>query len=413
MINYNKKTLKDVDLKDKTVIVRVDFNVPIKDNKVIDDTRIVQALDTIKYLIEQNCKIVLLSHLSRIKSLEDISSKKKSLRPVYENLKTKLNNIKFLEENVGYDVVEAVKQLKHKEVLLLENTRYNDVDNQGEVVKKESKNSPELGRFWASLADVFVNDAFGTSHRAHASNVGIAANISQSCIGFLVQKELEALSKLTNNPQRPFVVILGGAKVSDKLKVIESLLKSADQILIGGGMVNTFNKAKGYHIGKSLFEPEMLETAKKILAEDKDNKIILATDQMVTKASTITDIKTAPAGKCVFAKDEAENEDFEALDIGDESIKTFKSYIAKAKSIFWNGPLGVFENPNYERGSYEIAKAISESDSYSVIGGGDSAAAANQFKLADKFSFVSTGGGASLTFMEQTVLPGIEAIQSK
>lgn len=413
MINYNKKTLKDVDLKDKTVIVRVDFNVPIKDNKVIDDTRIVQALDTIKYLIEQNCKIVLLSHLSRIKSLEDISSKKKSLRPVYENLKTKLNNVKFLEENVGYDVVEAVKQLKHQEVLLLENTRYNDVDSQGEVVKKESKNSPELGRFWASLADVFVNDAFGTSHRAHASNVGIAANISQSCIGFLVQKELEALSKLTNNPQRPFVVILGGAKVSDKLKVIESLLKSADQILIGGGMVNTFNKAKGYHIGKSLFEPEMLETAKKILAEDKDNKIILATDQMVTKASTITDIKTVPAGKCVFAKDETENEDFEALDIGVESIKTFNSYIAKAKSIFWNGPLGVFENPNYERGSYEIAKAISESDSYSVIGGGDSAAAANQFKLAEKFSFVSTGGGASLTFMEQTVLPGIEAIQSK
>ncbi|MDC4163351.1 phosphoglycerate kinase [Mycoplasma bradburyae] len=412
MITYNKKTLKDIDLKDKTVIVRVDFNVPIKDGKVADEKRIIEALPTIKYLIEQNCKIILLSHLSRIKSLDDITSKKKSLKAVYENLSTKIDNVKFLEQNFGYEVVEAVKKLQPKEVLLLENTRYNDVDHTGEVVKKESKNSQELGRFWASLADVYVNDAFGTCHRAHASNVGIAKNIGQSCVGFLVQKEIEALSKLTDSPKRPFVVILGGAKVSDKLKVIESLLKTADHILIGGGMVNTFNKAKGFHIGKSLFEPEMLDTAKKILEEDKENKIVLATDQMVTKASEITDIKTAKAGKCVFAKDQ-EDEDFEALDIGEESIKTFKEYIAKAKSIFWNGPLGVFENPNYERGSLEIAKAIAESDSYSVIGGGDSAAAANKFNLAEKFSFVSTGGGASLTFMEDTILPGIEAIQEK
>ncbi|MDC4183340.1 phosphoglycerate kinase [Mycoplasma bradburyae] len=412
MITYNKKTLKDIDLKDKTVIVRVDFNVPIKDGEVADEKRIIEALPTIKYLIEQNCKIILLSHLSRIKSLDDITSKKKSLKAVYENLSTKIDNVKFLEQNFGYEVVEAVKKLQPKEVLLLENTRYNDVDHTGEVVKKESKNSQELGRFWASLADVYVNDAFGTCHRAHASNVGIAKNIGQSCVGFLVQKEIEALSKLTDSPKRPFVVILGGAKVSDKLKVIESLLKTADHILIGGGMVNTFNKAKGFHIGKSLFEPEMLDTAKKILEEDKENKIVLATDQMVTKASEITDIKTAKAGKCVFAKDQ-EDEDFEALDIGEESIKTFKEYIAKAKSIFWNGPLGVFENPNYERGSLEIAKAIAESDSYSVIGGGDSAAAANKFNLAEKFSFVSTGGGASLTFMEDTILPGIEAIQEK
>ncbi|QZX49398.1 phosphoglycerate kinase [Mycoplasma sp. E35C] len=412
MVTYNKKTLKDVDLKDKTVIVRVDFNVPIKDGKVADEKRIVAALPTIKYLIEQNCKIILLSHLSRIKSLDDIKSNKKSLRPVYENLAAKIDNVKFLDKNEGYDVVEATKKLQPKEVLLLENTRYNDVNEAGEVVKKESKNSPELGKFWASLAEVFVNDAFGTSHRAHASNVGIAKNIKDSCVGFLVQQELEALSKLTNKPARPFVVILGGAKVSDKLKVIESLLKTADHILIGGGMVNTFNKAKGFHIGKSLFEPEMLDTAKRILDNDKDNKIILATDQMVTKASEITDIKTAKAGECVFAKDQ-EEEDFEALDIGVESIQTFKSYIQKAKSIFWNGPLGVFENPNYERGSLEIAKAIANSDSYSVIGGGDSAAAANKFKLADQFSFVSTGGGASLTFMEDTVLPGIECIQEK
>lgn len=412
---YNKKTLKEVDLDNKVVIVRLDLNVPMDGKQITDEGRIVASIPTLKYLIDKNCKIICLSHLGRIKTLEDKISNKKSLEPVAEKLQKYFDGItkvKFLNKNTGDLVLSAVKELQHKEILLLENTRYNDVDDQGNLVKLESKNDENLGKFWASLADVFVNDAFGTAHRAHASNVGIASKISVSCIGFLIQSELEALQKVTNNPNRPFVVILGGAKVSDKLAVIKALMNQANKILIGGGMANTFFKAKGLDVANSKYEEDLLTVANEILSSEHAHKIVLPIDQLgATTFDNVDPIlresidKPWPNPSCM------------SLDIGPRTIKLFKEHLLGAKTIFWNGPLGVFEFSKYSNGTNEIAKIVCElttnQDMYSVIGGGDSAAAITKLNLNNQVSFISTGGGASLTLLEGHELPGIAAIQDK
>lgn len=406
----NKKTLKDVDLKGKKVIARLDFNVPIKEGKITDTKRIVATLPTLNYLIQNNCKIILLSHLSRIKSTDDIKSGKKSLKLVAEELQRQLpnNKVTFVDASVGQKVVDAANNLQPGEVILLENTRYNDVNENNEVVKKESKCDNELGKFWASLAEVYVNDAFGTAHRKHASNVGIAQNIGTSCIGFLVEKELQNLSKVSENPEKPFVAIMGGAKVSDKLKIVNHLVEIADYVLIGGGMVFTFLKAQGYDIGNSLLETEMIDEAKKILAKG-GNKIILSTDAYC--ALSFEDTKPE------YRKIEDGLNGLMGLDIGPRTIEDFKAKLMTAKSVVWNGPVGVSEFKNFTYGTVEICKILKEitaKGTFTVIGGGDSAAAAISlgFKESD-FSFISTGGGASLALIEGSVLPGVEAIQNK
>ena len=406
----NKKTLKDVDLKGKKVIARLDFNVPIKEGKITDTKRIVATLPTLNYLIQNNCKIILLSHLSRIKSTDDIKSGKKSLKLVAEELQRQLpnNKVTFVDASVGQKVVDAANNLKAGEIILLENTRYNDVNENNEVVKKESKCDNELGKFWASLAEVYVNDAFGTAHRKHASNVGIAQNIGTSCIGFLVEKELQNLSKVSENPEKPFVAIMGGAKVSDKLKIVNHLVEIADYVLIGGGMAYTFLKAQGYDIGNSLLETEMIDEAKKILAKG-GNKIILSTDAYC--APSFEDTKPE------YRKIEDGLSGLMGLDIGPRTIEDFKAKLMNAKSVVWNGPVGVSEFKNFTYGTVEICKTLKEittKGTFTVIGGGDSAAAAISlgFKESD-FSFISTGGGASLALIEGSVLPGVEAIQNK
>ncbi|MDR0739418.1 MAG: phosphoglycerate kinase [Mycoplasmataceae bacterium] len=407
----NKKTLLDINCKDERVIVRVDFNVPIKDGKVVDPKRIVAAIPTIKHLLDNNCKVILLSHLSRIKTLDDIKSGKKSLKPVADVLQQLLpnNQVIFLNFNRGRKLITAVEELQHKQILLLENTRYCDVNDAGEVVKLESKCDEQLGKEWASLANIFVNDAFGTAHRKHASNVGIAKHIPTSCIGFLIQKEIENLSKIVHNPQRPVVTILGGAKVSDKLKVINNLLKIADKILICGGMAYTFLKAQGVDIGSSLLETEMLDEAKNILAKGKD-KIILPQDFYCAPefADVLPTIRTVTQGLNGVM----------GLDIGDQTLINFGSELVGAQTVFWNGPAGVFEFKNFQTGTRGICsilkKLTQHHHAFTLIGGGDSASAAVSlgFKESD-FSFISTGGGASLEFIEGATLPGIEAIQNK
>lgn len=409
-MNYNKKTLNDIKVDNKKVIVRVDFNVPIKDGKITDDKRIKAALPTIKHLIDKKCKIVLLSHLSRIKSLDDIKSNKKSLKVVYEDLKNKLPNTKiiFHENNVDPNLVSIVNNLEEGSIILLENTRYQDVNANGEVVKLESKNNPELGKFWASLGEVFVNDAFGTAHRAHASNVGIASNIKESCLGFLVQKEIEMLNKALTNPEKPVVAIFGGAKISDKIKSIENIGKIADKILIGGGMAFTFFKAKGYEIGKSLVEEESLPIAKELLTKYAD-KIVLPLD---SRCSTAFE-NNAPK---IFTNEQFEK-DYMGLDIGDKTIEEFKNIIQKAKTVIWNGPLGVCEFSHYEVGTLKVCESIANATvnnkAFTIIGGGDSAAAAIKLGFEEKFTHISTGGGASLEFFEGKELPGIASIQNK
>ncbi|MDR0675331.1 MAG: phosphoglycerate kinase [Mycoplasmataceae bacterium] len=406
----NKKTLNDIDCNNARVIVRVDFNVPIKDNIVTDRKRIVAALPTIQHLLNNKCKIILLSHLSRIKSLDDIKSNKKSLKPVAEVLQELLpnNDVEFLNVNRGQMVIDAVEKLEPGQILILENTRYCDVNEKGEVVKLESKCDENLGKEWASLASIFVNDAFGTAHRKHASNVGIAQHIPISCIGFLIQKEIVNLSKIAHNPNHPVVAILGGAKVSDKLKVINNLLNIADKVLICGGMAYTFLKTQGVDIGSSLLETEMLDEAKKILTKGKD-KIILPQD-----------FRCAPEFADVFPINRTKIQGLNgvmALDIGDQTLLNFGNALIGAQTVFWNGPAGVFEFKNYQSGTKGICsilkKLTEHHHAFTLIGGGDSAAAAVSlgFKEAD-FSFISTGGGASLEFIEGSPLPGIEVIQN-
>lgn len=407
-MTYDKKTLRDVNVENKTVIVRVDFNVPIANGMVDDDKRIKAALPTINYLLENNAKIVLLSHLGRVKKLEDLQ--KRTLKPVFEYLKNALPNVNitFEENNVDPKLADRVKKMENKSIMLLENTRFNDIDEKGEVVKKESKNDPKLAKFWASLGEVYVNDAFGTSHRAHASNVGIASNIKESCIGFLIENELNMLSKAVNNPEKPVIAIFGGAKISDKIKSIENIAKIADKILIGGGMAYTFQKAKGYEIGKSLFEEETFEVAKELLAKYED-KIVLPLD--VLAATEFADVKPK--------KFKVTNIDpnYEGLDIGKKTVKEFGKYLKTAKTVIWNGPLGVCEFTNYAKGTSAVCKLIAKygmkNNAFTLIGGGDSASAAIKLGFENSFSHISTGGGASIQFLEGNELPGIVAIQNK
>ncbi|RXK18060.1 phosphoglycerate kinase [Macrococcus sp. DPC7161] len=394
-----KKIVSDLQLKDKKVLVRVDFNVPMKDGSITNDNRIVEALPTIKYIIEQGGKAILFSHLGKVKTEED--KEKLSLAPVAKRLSELLEKeVTFVPETRGEKLESAIDQLKSGDVLLFENTRFEDLDG-----KKESKNDPELGKYWASLGDVFVNDAFGTAHRAHASNVGVASNL-ESAAGFLMEKEIKFIGDVVANPERPFVAILGGAKVSDKIGVIENLLNVADKILIGGGMAYTFLKAQGKEIGQSLLEEDKIDLANDLLAR-ANGKIVLPVDGLVTKEfSNDGEIKAVSVDEIP--------QDLQSLDIGPKTIELFKSELQGAKTVVWNGPMGVFEMSNFAKGTIGVCEAIAElSDATTIIGGGDSAAAAMQLGFAEKFTHISTGGGASLEYLEGKVLPGIDSISEK
>jgi len=395
----HKKTLKDLDFKNKKVIVRFDFNVPIENNQITDDTRIKASIATIKYLQEQDAKIIMLSHLGRIKSVNDQNHY--SLAPVAKRLSEILKlPVTFINETRGAKLEQAINNLKNKDLLLIENTRYEDLNG-----KKESNNDQELGQYWASLGDFFVNDAFGTAHRAHASNVGIASYIKSSCIGFLIEKELTMLNKITINPARPFIAVIGGAKVSDKINVIKQLLTIADKVIVGGGMAYTFMKALGYSIGTSLYEADKLRIAKEIIALG-ENKLVLPLDFKTT--TTFKDIKGLNTKDCNIAQDHM------GMDIGDQTIALFSKTLVGAKTVFWNGPLGVFEMSNFTNGTKAICETIANlKNAFSLIGGGDSAAAAVKFDYETKFSFISTGGGASLAYVEGKNLPGIDAIENQ
>lgn len=396
----SKKTITNLHLEGKTVLIRVDFNVPMKDGAITDDNRIVQALPTIQYAIDHNAKVVLFSHLGRVK--EEADKAKNSLGPVAVRLSELLGKtVTFVPQTRGKELEVAIQNLKEQEVLMFENTRFEDING-----KKESKNDPELGAYWASLGDVFVNDAFGTAHRAHASNAGIAANIECTVAGFLMEKEIKFIGEAVDNPQRPFVAILGGAKVSDKISVIENLLSKADKILICGAMAYTFFLAKGYDVGKSKVELDYVDFAKSLLEKAK-GKIILPVDNVVAKEfsadaeATILDV-VLPHG------------DLMGLDIGPKTIELFKKELAGAKTVVWNGPAGVFEFEKFANGTISICKAISElADAVTIIGGGDIAAAAIQLGYENKFTHISTGGGASLEYLEGKELPGVAIIAEK
>lgn len=396
-----KKSIKDLNLNGKKVILRVDFNVPIADGKIADMKRIDAALPTIKYILDNGASIILLSHLGRIKTEED--KKSKSLKIVADKLKEMLSNkITFINETRSKEITKAAKSLKPGEILFLENTRFEDLNK-----KAESSNNPTLAKYWASLGDVFVNDAFATAHRAHASTVGIANYVKESALGFLMEEEVKELSKLLKGFKRPFISIIGGAKVSDKLKVLEKLFTIADKVLIGGGMAYTFKKALKKEIGTSIFEQDRIEEVKKYLSLYKD-KIVLPIDNAITR-----EFANNPA---VFTSSKNDNipADYMGLDIGPETIRLFSREIANAKTIFWNGPLGVTEFSEYEKGTKAIAIAIADNkDVFSVVGGGDSVTAINKLGYQDKFSFISTGGGASIEFIQNGTLPGIDAIQDK
>ena len=397
-----KLTVKDVELKGKKVLVRVDFNVPLKDGVITNDNRISAALPTIKYILEHGGRAILFSHLGRVK--EEADKEGKSLAPVAADLAKKLGqDVAFLPGVTrGAELEAAINALKDGEVLLVENTRFEDVDG-----KKESKNDPELGRYWASLGDgIFVNDAFGTAHRAHASNVGISANVEKAVAGFLLENEIAYIKEAVENPVRPFVAILGGSKVSDKIGVIENLLEKADKVLIGGGMTYTFYKAQGIEIGNSLVEEDKLEVAKALL-EKANGKLILPVDSKEANAfADYTEVKDTDG--------EAVDPGFLGLDIGPKSIAKFDQELTGAKTVVWNGPMGVFENPDFQAGTIGVMDAIVKQPGVkSIIGGGDSAAAAINLGRADKFSWISTGGGASMELLEGKVLPGLAALTEK
>ena len=382
-----KLTVRDIDLKGKKVLVRVDFNVPVRDGVITDDNRIVQALPTINYILENGGKAVLFSHLGRIKSEED--KEKNSLKIVSERLSELLGKpVLFVGETRGKKLEEAINNLNEGELLMFENTRFEDLDG-----KKESKNDEELGKYWASLGDVFVNDAFGTAHRAHASNVGISSNIDVAVAGFLLEKEINFIGGTLENPERPFVAILGGAKVSDKILVIENLLKVADKILIGGGMSFTFYKAMGYNVGTSLLEEDKVELAKELL-EKANGKIVLGPDVATSKAFS------NDSEKSFHDVEEIPNDEM-GLDIGPKSIELFKEILKDAKTVVWNGPMGVFEFSNFAEGTNQLAKALVDikDTATTIIGGGDSAAAVIQMGLADGITHISTGGGATLNYI--------------
>lgn len=393
-----KKTIRDYDLSGKKVIIRVDFNVPIKDGKITDDNRIKASLETINYAISNNAKVILMSHLGRIKTEED--KIKNTLEPVALRLSELLDKeIIFVDETRGKILEDAISELKPGEILLMENTRFEDLNN-----KAESSNSEELGKYWASLGDIYINDAFGTSHRSHASNVGIASNLPNG-IGFLIEKEIKEIEQTIKNPQRPFTVILGGSKVKDKIGVIENLVNIADYILIGGAMAYTFLKASGIEIGSSLLDEESIDFCKNILKKYSD-KIILPIDSV--NALEISD-EVSPR-EC-FINEIKENEI--GLDIGYNTVKLFKQYLQKSKTIIWNGPLGYFEIEAFSNGTKKICEVLKDIDAKKIVGGGDTGAAIIEFGYKDSVSFISTGGGASLEMLEGKKLPGIEIIEDK
>ncbi len=390
----NKKTIKDIDLKGKKVFVRCDFNVPMDENQnIVDNNRIVAALPTIQYLLEQNCKIILASHLGRPKGEFKLEY---SLAPVAKELSKLLNKeIIMAKDVIGEDAMQKAENLKEGEILLLENVRFH---------KEETENDPEFSKKLASMAEIFVNDAFGTAHRAHSSTTGIAEYIP-AVSGFLIEKELKFLGNAINNPERPFVAILGGAKVSDKIEVIDNLLEKVDTLIIGGGMAYTFFKAQGYEVGKSICELDKLDLAKHLMekAKQKGVKLLLPIDTKIAKEGTAeAESKTV---KCTEIP-----ADWEGLDIGEETINLFIEEIKKAKTVVWNGPLGLFEVEQFAEGTNAIANALAQIHATTIIGGGDSAAAIKKAGVEDKVTHVSTGGGASLEFLEGKELPGITAL---
>ncbi len=390
---FNKKLITDVDVKGKRALVRVDFNVPLKDGKVDDDTRIRAALPTIKYLLEHGAAVILFSHLGRPKDGPD---PKYSMRPTAEHLSQLLGKpVAFVDEAVGPAAEAAAKALKPGEVLVLENTRF---------YKGETKNDPDLARQFAALADIYVNDAFGSAHRAHASTEGVA-RLLPAVGGFLMQKEIQYLGAAIADPKRPFVAILGGAKIVDKIGVIKNLLKIADSVLIGGGMANTFFRAQGYDMAASLTDGEALETAREIL-QQSGSKLRLPVDVVIAdKFDNDANYKVMQVGNVP--------EGWAIVDIGPETVAAYTKALKGAGTVVWNGPMGVFEMPNFAAGTVGVAKAVAESGAVSVVGGGDSVAAVNQSGLADRISHISTGGGASLEMLEGLTLPGVAALQDK
>ncbi len=387
------KIVKNIELKGKRVLIRVDFNVPVKDGKITNDNRIVAALPTINYVIDQGGKVILFSHLGRIKTEEDKLTK--TLKPVADRLAELLGKgVNFVSVTRGEVLQNSIADMKEGEVLLFENTRFE---------KGETKNDPELGKYWASLGDVYINDAFGTAHRAHASNVGIAQHL-ESAAGYLLEKEIKFIGGVVSNPERPLIAILGGAKVSDKIGVIENLIKKADKILVGGGMMFTFLKALGKNIGKSLVEEDKIELARTLL-EKAGDKIVLPVDTVAAK-----EFNNDTAFRTVSVDGIAEDE--MGLDIGVETIKLFAKELDGAKTVVWNGPMGVFEMENFAKGTIGVCESIANlKDATTIIGGGDSAAAAIDLGYADKFTHISTGGGASLEYLEGKVLPGIDCLK--
>ncbi len=394
-----KKIVSDLNVKGKKVLIRVDFNVPMKDGVITDDTRIRAALPTIEYVVNHGGKAIVFSHLGRIKEEADL--KKNDLTVVAKRLEELIKKpVHFVNATRGKALEEAALQLGEGEILMFQNTRYEDLDG-----KKESKNDPELGKYWASLGDVFVNDAFGTAHRAAASNVGIAANVSETAAGFLLEKEIKYIGGAVDEPVRPYIAILGGAKVSDKIGVIEALCEKADKILIGGAMMFTFLKALGKNIGVSKCEDDKLDLAKELLVK-AGNKLVLPVDTVCAK-------EFADVPGVAKSVDDLSSDDM-GLDIGPKTLELFATVLAGAKTVVWNGPMGVFEMKNYAAGTIGVCELLANlKDANTIIGGGDSAAAAESLGYANKFSHISTGGGASLEYLEGKVLPGIACVDEK
>jgi len=392
-----KKTIKDYDLKGKKVIIRCDFNVPLEKGKIMDDTRIIKSLRTVRYARKMGAKVILLSHLGRVKTEED--KEKYSLSVIVDALSKCLRKkVKFIPFTRGEEVEKAISNMKERDVILLENTRFEDLEG-----KKESSNDTELGKYWASLCDIYINDAFGTIHRCHASNLGITKN-TKSAVGFLVEKELKELSKL-DNPKRPYSIVLGGSKISDKINLIKNLARKADYLLIGGGMAFTFLKACGFNIGSSLCEKDQIAFCKDLLEKYPD-KILLPIDVITAK-----EIKeNAKINERFLGEIE---EDEIGLDIGKKTLEVWSGYLKDSKTIFWNGPMGYFEIDKFAKGTLGLCEIISKSKAYKVIGGGDTARAVTEMGYAKKMNHISTGGGASLTYLEGVKLEALEVIDEK
>ncbi|AAO35016.1 phosphoglycerate kinase [Clostridium tetani E88] len=398
-VAFNKKTIEDIDVKGRKVLVRCDFNVPLKDGKITDENRLMGALPTIKYIMEKGGKVILCSHLGKPKGEP---KQELSLAPVAKRLSELLNKeVLFPADNevVGENAKKAVENMKDGDVILLQNTRYR---------KEETKNEETFSKELASLADIFVNDAFGTAHRAHCSTVGVTEFVATSVCGYLIQKELKFLGNAVENPQRPFISILGGAKVSDKINVINNLLEKVDTLIIGGGMSYTFQKAQGYTIGSSLLEEDKIDYAKEMIekAKEKGVKLLLPVDNVAAE-------KFAEDAEAIITEDQNIKEGYMGLDIGPKTSKLYSQEVQSAKTVVWNGPMGVFEFEKFAKGTIEVAKAMAESQATTIIGGGDSAAAVNQLGFGDKMTHISTGGGASLEFLEGKELPGIAALNDK